>query len=377
MKDLTIIVRGFSPADEIEKCLDSVVNQIDADAQVIITTRPDDTEALNRIIVYTDKYDFIKITDSESDNSTERLNIALKESDGKFILILNADEILTSNAVHALIDGANSAGSACNVSVRKDGKPFVLYDNIFTFSDSERNIELGNILFNADVIKNNNIAFEGNEAEHELLFILKYLSLCGEVPSVVNEILLYKQNAYRDDKFRLEFFCEKADEISEICENLSDKTDALLLVVRHIVSPMYLFTLEPKDDNYQSFVYDKAQKIIRVLIKDEVCREYLKEALNMNPVLVASLTLNQIRELNKIERPSHEDYSDSAIRKPNGHNAKAVFTAAQDEFRKGTLGSTHIVNLFITWIRQRTKNSRFNVFARKVDWTIGLKRRQK
>lgn len=377
MKDLTVIVRGFSPADEIEKCLDSLVSQIDVDVQVLITVRPEDNDCLKRIAVYTDKYNFIRFTESDSLNAYERLNDALKQADGKFVLIINADEILTPNTARALIDGANGSGSVCNVSVRKDEKPFVLYDNIFTFSDSERNIELGNILFNGNVIKNNNIAFDGNEAEHELLFMLKYLSYADELPAVVNEILLYKQNDYRNDKYRLEFFCEKSCEIAKICGKLSGKTDILLLVIRHIVSPMYLFTLEPKDDNYQSFVYDKVQKIIRVLIKDEVCREYIKETLNMNPTLTASLTLNQIRELNKIERPAYEDYSDSAIRKPNGHNAKDVFTAAQDEFGKGTLGSVHISNLIITWLRQRTKNSRFNIFAKKVDWTIGLKRRQK
>lgn len=378
MKDLTVIVRGFSPADEIEKSLDSLIAQTGAQ-EILICLKPDDENALKRIAKYSDNRNFIRFIKDSGENMTVLLNKALAEADGKYILILNPDEFLTPNAAETLIENADKAGAVCNISGRKDNKPFVAYDNIVTFSDAQSSVTLGNILFSADIIKENNITFDGNEQEHELLFLLRYLEVAGKEPAVVNEILVYKQNDFRDNRYRLEYFCEKASEIAETSEKFvrDGRTDALLLIIRHAVLPMYSYALNPRDDNYQNLVFENARKIIKILCGNEFCKEYLAEATKINSVLLSEISLNQLREIKKINRPELEDYDSSGIRKPNGHNSKDVFTAAQNEFNTGMLGADHLFNLIITYLRFRTKNSKFNIFARKADWTIGLRRRTK
>lgn len=376
MKDLTVIVRGFSPADEIEKSLDSLLAQTGAQ-EILICLKPDDENALTRIGKYSKNRDFIRFAQADSDDINICLNKALQEADGKYIIILNADEFLTPNAAETLIENANEAGAVCNISGRRNNKPFITYDNLVTLSDAQSSVTLGNILFSADIIKENNIAFDGNEQEHELLFLLNYLKAAGKDPSVVNEVLVYKQNDFRDNRYRLEYFCEKSSELAEISAEFVQKnrTEALLLIIRHAVLPMYYYALEPRDDNYQNFVFENARKIIKVICKNDFCKEYLTEVIKVNSALLSEMSLNQLREIKNIERPELEDYTDSGIRKPNGHNSKDVFTAAQNEFNTGMLGADHLFNLIITYLRFRTKNSRFNIFARKVDWTIGLRRR--
>lgn len=378
MKDLTVIVRGFTPADEIEKCLDSLLAQAKTE-EILICIKPDDEKTLNRITDYTEKYDYIRFIEDGSEKISDKVNKALKEADGKYILILNADEILTPNAAEELINGAGEAGSVCNISVKSDDKPFVNYNNVITFGDAEKNISLANILFSADIIKNNNIEFEGNEQEHELLFILRYLESAGAEPAVVNKILVYRQSDYRYDRYRLEFFCEKSEEISKIAESFAEcgRETSLILIIRHIILPMYLYTLEPKDDNYQCLVYSKMQKILKPLCENKLCCEYLSQVIGLNPVLVSGISLNHLRDIKRIERPEREDYDDSGVRNPNGHDSRAVFAAVQKEFELGTLSADHLFNLIIIYLRNHFKKSRFNVFARKVDWTIGLRRKSK
>lgn len=381
MKDFSVILKGFSPADNVEKCFDSIVSQIGSHSfEIIVCYTPDDEDCLKRINAYKEKYDFIRSVECDSEKAHERINAAISQADGEFLFLLGADELLAPNAADEMISAANESGAVCNTAVHRGETMFVRYDNITTLYDAQYDIVAGSVLWSSKIIKGSGISLAGIEAEHELLFLLQYLAAAGATPAIVNDILVYRLNDARNDRYRLERFYEKSETVYALAEKLlsQGQTDALMIITQHIAIPTVQFTLQTKDDNYQTSLFINAQKLVKLLCGDELCRNYMESAFNINPSLLAELSLNQVRELKDIKRTTvDDDYNGCGFRKPNGHDSKAVFFAAQKEFRKGALGSTHLMSLARIWLEARSKNGLFSRIVNKFLWTKKLRKSRK
>ena len=105
--DLTIIVPAYNSEKWVEECLDSVVKQ-DTNYKIKVKVINDgSTDNTLSLINKYKKYPFIEIINQENKGYSGARNIALKQIESKYIMFLDSDDLLESNAINVLLDTAH------------------------------------------------------------------------------------------------------------------------------------------------------------------------------------------------------------------------------------------------------------------------------
>ena len=189
MKRLSVIIPIHNNEHEIEACLNSIVNQIDDKLDEIILINDSSTDNSQNICeLYIKKYTFIKLYTVDFGGPSPTRNYGIKKSKGKFILFIDADDWIESNLISKLLGYATqNLLPICSYAMHMDNHvqikkmPFkdneLRKENFILFYEKELLGVLWNKMFDASIIKQNNLYFNIQLKKGEdLIFILEYIN---------------------------------------------------------------------------------------------------------------------------------------------------------------------------------------------------------
>lgn len=107
---ISIIIPAYNAEKEIERCIESIINQSFKDIEIIIIndgSRDDTSKIINRLAK---KYPILKAIHTENQGAYNARLTGVKESRGEWITFVDADDTITPNAftdLYALINDQN------------------------------------------------------------------------------------------------------------------------------------------------------------------------------------------------------------------------------------------------------------------------------
>lgn len=169
---VSIIVAAYNIEDYIERCLDSLVNQTLKDIEIIVVNDGSTDNTCLKVEQFSNKDDRIVLINQENKGSIEARKIGLNRARGKYILCVDGDDWLETNALEILYNNAelNSSDIVLYQAFKTYGNEknvFKTYDRCKQYSLEE--LLLGKIrptmwskFIKLDYIYSNNIQFPSN-----------------------------------------------------------------------------------------------------------------------------------------------------------------------------------------------------------------------
>lgn len=194
MKDkISIIVPVYNVEKYLRECLESLINQTYKNIEIILINDGSTDSSLKICQQYKKKDTRIKLIDKKNEGVSKARNIGIKEATGKYIIFVDSDDYLNSNAIeilskHKLTDALVIYGYNRiykNKIIEKCNKELVLDSQ----SQVERNIFLNdniggfiaNKMFEKNVLIENNILFDEKLSYCEdLVFVCEYIKYCNK-----------------------------------------------------------------------------------------------------------------------------------------------------------------------------------------------------
>ena len=197
---ISVIVPVYKVEQYLDRCINSIVNQTYKNLEIILVDdgSPDESPAICDMWAKKDKR--IKVIHKENGGVSSARNIALKNATGKHIAFVDSDDTIEKEMYEkmvALIDENNDTvfckiknillnGTTINNNEINLNQLEKNKDDISSFyyrkSSPENQNTMGSccrILFNADIIKNNNLTFNTKiKYQEDKEFLLRYLLLC-------------------------------------------------------------------------------------------------------------------------------------------------------------------------------------------------------
>ncbi len=106
--DVSIIIPAYNAQDHIVECLDSIVNQTHDFKRIeVIVVDNGSSDATVKIVKENFKFDNIKVLTEIEKGVSHARNTGLRNCIGKYVMFLDADDFLSTNAVSKLIEFFN------------------------------------------------------------------------------------------------------------------------------------------------------------------------------------------------------------------------------------------------------------------------------
>lgn len=191
---LSIIIPVYNRETTIEKCIDSLINQLDSDCEIILV---DDGSSDNTISIcrrYLNNQ--IKLIENEHGGVSKARNTGIKEALGEYIAFIDSDDFVDDNYISIIKSAIEDSPQFVAFDAFEflvDGKPYrknagltvcdkTEISNIYPFLISQRINNAVLKLFRADIIRNNNIKFiDGMIIAEDYMFIMDYVKVCDSV----------------------------------------------------------------------------------------------------------------------------------------------------------------------------------------------------
>ena len=123
MKKVSIIIPVYNLEKFIEKCVDSIVNQTLKEIEIILVDDGSTDQSGAICDNYVKKDDRIKVVHQKNMGLSGARNTGIKESTGKWFMIVDGDDWLESNAVEELYNNAEKNNSDIFISSFYDNYP--------------------------------------------------------------------------------------------------------------------------------------------------------------------------------------------------------------------------------------------------------------
>ncbi len=212
---LSIIIPVYNLELYIERCLNSLINQISENVEIIIVNDGSTDKSAKICEKYCSKYPYIKYIYQNNAGVSNARNNGLKLAKGKYIEFVDGDDYLLPNSIPAILnkiklnnpdiivgDYIKFYDEVDFIKEKKLDTNIIL--NIENSSYPENIINLtNNNLFNSslwcnifrlDIINKNNIRFiETVKYTEDLDFCLKAFFYCKKVNVLTNKIYAYRQ----------------------------------------------------------------------------------------------------------------------------------------------------------------------------------------
>ena len=209
---LSIIIPIYNVSDYLDNCINSIYNQMNDDIEVILV---DDGSTDEKCPQICDKWSAmdtrIKVIHKKNGGLSDARNEGLKVAAGKYILFVDGDDSLESNAISVIMDHLKNEMELIvfNFKAIDDKTKIVLSQSefrpeIIDISNSEKKIrfiagkltqhyigwEAWNKVFNKDIIDKYNLSFYDNRIifSEDLYFFLCYLVHINRI-TVINDVL--------------------------------------------------------------------------------------------------------------------------------------------------------------------------------------------
>ena len=256
MKKISVIVPVYNVESQLNRCLESLINQTLDEIEIIIVN-DGSTDGSQRIIDnFKEKYpEKIKSYIIKNSGAAKARNYALEQATGKYVGFVDGDDYVELNMFEELYNKAITEEADISVCgyyrttqtkcIERGTYPYKCFDNnVF----DEPSLFLNNLpyiwnkLFKRKLIEDGKIRFESLRIFEDLLFTYKLMLRANKITLV--EKPLYYYRIYREESLTA-VFSEKRFDIFKACDNLIDffkennafeyfEDEILFIVLKHI-----------------------------------------------------------------------------------------------------------------------------------------------
>ncbi len=236
---VSVIVPSFNFEKYIGKCLESILQQTYRNLELIVVNdgSTDNTKAIIDTIASRDKR--VKVIHKSNEGVSVARNIGLKQSHGKYVCFVDADDFLSPDFVEYMVNMAQSTNSDFCVSTQCFTKKNEIQSSNITihYLDSEQATILllspavivgcWNKLFKRDILIDNKIGFSPDLFYGEgLRFITQVAQSCKKIAVTNRKMYYYRRNNYfsATSKFNIEKFKNGFYSLNEIESTLKINT---------------------------------------------------------------------------------------------------------------------------------------------------------
>lgn len=202
MKRCSIIIPAYNMENYIEKCLKSILNQINEEQdEIIVVDDGSIDKTLEICMKYHKKYKNIKVIEIENSGPSTARNIGIEEAKGKYMIFIDADDYIENDYISFMLEkiqkyslvicGYNLINEKNIKKIYYSEKEEVLDKSQIIYIYEKKLLNaLWNKIYITKVIKENNIKFNKRYYKGEdLLFILEYIAHIEGKIFVSNKIL--------------------------------------------------------------------------------------------------------------------------------------------------------------------------------------------
>lgn len=249
-KKISIIIPIYNGEKYLKECIDSVINQKYNNLEIILIN-DGSTDKTEKICLDYKKNDsrIIYIYQENSGVSAAR-NKGIEISSGNYIIFLDSDDSLELYAIEKINENIENTDllcfgyRECYVDQKRD---IILNENIYDKKEIEEKIlitqtiggYLWNKVFDARIIKENNIVFDNNiHFCEDLLFVINYFKYCEKTIYIKEILYNYKM---RKSGASYNFFNKKSLGFLKTYEKIIKEED-LNLKHKEIFMYRYIFT---------------------------------------------------------------------------------------------------------------------------------------
>ncbi len=233
---ISVIIPAYNSEEYICECIESALNQTHKNLELIVVN---DGSADNTGLIlekYADKYENVKVITTENGGVSRARNVGLDNAHGDYIMFLDSDDLLVTNAVEILlqdlkdnnadiaIGSMNSEMSNCHADLegtdvciwcKTQALEKSLEDDPFTYSSCAK-------LYKKHVL--DNVRFvEGRRIHEDSYFVFRVF--LNKPTVVVRDVFIYKYRVNENSASHAEF-SEKYFDILYFAEEKYKKIEA-------------------------------------------------------------------------------------------------------------------------------------------------------
>ncbi len=247
---VSVIIPAYNAEKYLRECLDSVLNQTYKNVELIIVNDGSQDGTKDILEEYKSRYSNVQVIHTENGGVSRARNIGLEHADSDYIMFLDSDDLLVSNAIEILLfdlkdnvadiacglmnSGVSNGAISCNetkTAVWKGTEAIekALEDNPYTYSSCAK-------LFKRQVL--DKVRFiEGRKIHEDSYFV--FCTLMNQPTVVVRDVYIYKYRpnensashaAFSEKYFDILYFAEeKRKAIEENYPQFLDKAKNMLV----------------------------------------------------------------------------------------------------------------------------------------------------
>ena len=111
MKKVSIIVPVYDAYENIDRCIESIIEQSYSNIELLLINDGSKDKSLEKLKKYEKKYNYIKVIDKENEGVSKTRNLGIKKAKGEYIMFIDNDDYIDKGYVETylgVIDRNNS-----------------------------------------------------------------------------------------------------------------------------------------------------------------------------------------------------------------------------------------------------------------------------
>ncbi|MDX4013217.1 glycosyltransferase family 2 protein [Aliarcobacter skirrowii] len=211
--NISVVLTVYNGEKYLDECINSIINQTLRNIEIIIINDGSTDGSLEIINKFANTDSRIKILNQKNMGAAKARNNGIKVSNGKYLSILDGDDIFDDNMLESMYLQAEENEAdvlICPYRNFNDNKEFRRgltlpnnIDNLELFSSSDIKEQLFQIsnpaawnkLFNRDFIIKNNISFQSLSSCNDLYFTYFALSLANKISILNKSFVIYRNES--------------------------------------------------------------------------------------------------------------------------------------------------------------------------------------
>jgi len=252
VKRISIIIPVHNVEEYLEKCLNSIIFQINEQDEIILINDNSQDSSEEICKKFAEQYNNVKFENGAYGGPSKTRNIGIKMATGKYIMFVDSDDYLKNNYISRMIkDIEKYELRVCSYYFEypdiKKIKPQkydeektenetieIMKDDFITLYSRQLLNLVWNKIYYANIIKENNILFDENVTKGEdLLFNLEYIKHINTNIAVINEPLYYyvskKTGLNRSFKEPIEDRLKRTENVYKKMKAISEKNNNVII----------------------------------------------------------------------------------------------------------------------------------------------------
>lgn len=202
MKRLSIIIPVHNAKDDLNRCLQSIIPQVNENDEILLIEDLSNDGSSELCDQYANEYAFINAYHVHFKGPSPTRNFGIKNSSGQYIMFIDSDDWIEGHMIKEMLVKAKDYQMAASgyyfesqdsiSEKRLAGKKSIKKEDIFDLYKNELSNVLWNKIFYGSIIREHDIEFNVNLKKGEdLIFILEYLRYIKTDIAIIDECLYH------------------------------------------------------------------------------------------------------------------------------------------------------------------------------------------